>query len=163
MLSLIVAVDKNNGIGKNNDLPWRIPEDLKYFKRVTTGSTVIMGRKTYESIGRPLPNRENIVLTRDDSLEIDGVTVLSRSIKTIGTMLPHTVDECFVIGGAQIFNELIDSANKLYMTYIDEEFDCDTFFNWNEEEWKLVSEGKGLKDEKNPYDYYFRVYERTTK
>lgn len=155
MINLIVAVDKNNGIGKNNDLPWRLPEDLKYFKRTTTGKSILMGRKTFDSIGRPLPNRDNIVITRQEDLKLEGCKVINNYLQ-----LPPLKNELFVIGGAEIFNQTIGIADKLYLTYIDEEFDCDTFFNWEKEDWVLVSQEKGLKDEKNPYDYYFKVYEK---
>lgn len=156
MINYIVAIDKNNGIGKDNKLPWKLSEDLKYFKEVTMGYPIVMGRKTYDSIGRPLPGRENIVVTRQKDLQIKGCTIIN-SPKEVLKM----DKDMFVIGGAELFNQLSDVVGRLYITYIDEEFDCDTFFNWNVEEWKeLIPETKGIKNEKNPYDYYFRVYER---
>lgn len=159
MISIIVATDKNNLIGKDNDLPWRIPADLAYFKKVTLGSTIVMGRKTYESIGKPLPKRRNIILSRQE-FHADGCETL-HSIEEVERF---NVDgeELFIIGGAHIFKETLPIADFLYLTYIDEEFEGDTYFpEVNEHDWELVSSEKGIKDEKNPYDYYFKKFKRT--
>jgi len=159
MISIIVATDKNNLIGKDNDLPWRIPADLAYFKKVTLGSTIVMGRKTYESIGKPLPKRRNIILSRQE-FHADGCETL-HSIEEVERF---NVDgeELFIIGGAHIFKETLPIADFLYLTYIDEEFEGDTYFpEVNEQDWELVSSEKGIKDEKNPYDYYFKKFKRT--
>lgn len=159
MISIIVATDRNNLIGKDNDLPWRIPADLAYFKKVTLGSTIVMGRKTYESIGKPLPNRRNIILSRQD-FHADGCETL-HSIEEVKS-LNMDDEELFVIGGAHIFKETLPIADFLYLTYIDEEFEGDTYFpEVNEQDWELVSSEKGMKDEKNPYDYYFKKFKRT--
>jgi dihydrofolate reductase len=157
MISMIVAMDKNRTIGINNRLPWRLPADLAYFKRVTLGHTVIMGRKTYESIGKPLPGRTNIVLTRDKDYVAEGCTVCHSVDKVL--KIKHNGD-VFVIGGANIYNEFFNYADKLYVTLIDEEFAGDTFFNNISNEWKLISQEAGVKDEKNLYNYNFLVYER---
>jgi dihydrofolate reductase len=160
MISLLVAMDKNQLIGKDNDLPWRLPADLAYFKRVTMGHPIIMGRKTYDSIGRPLPGRENIIVTRDTSYEAEGCKVI-HSIEEIVKMNEQTDQELFVIGGAEIFKEILPHSDRLYITEINEEFDGDTYFPaFDKAEWKVISEEQGIKDEKNPYDYTFLVYEK---
>ncbi|WLR52951.1 dihydrofolate reductase [Bacillus tianshenii] len=160
MISFLVAMDKNRVIGKGNDLPWRLPEDLKYFKRVTMGRAIVMGRKTYESIGKPLPGRENIVITRNKDFQVEGVTVF-HSVEEAVKEAKSRDEEVFFIGGGNIFEQTLKGADKLYITKIEESFDGDTFFpEIDPEEWKLVSQEKGLHDEKNPYEYYFQVYER---
>ncbi|MBD8068077.1 dihydrofolate reductase [Bacillus sp. PS06] len=159
MISLLVAIDKNRLIGKDNDLPWHLPADLAYFKQVTMGHSIVMGRKTYESIGRPLPGRENIVITRDESYSIEGCKVI-HSIDEI-LQLNSADQELFVIGGSEIFKGILPFADKLYLTEIDEEFEGDTYFpEIHFEDWELDSKEKGVKDEKNPYDYYFCVYKK---
>lgn len=158
MISIIVATDKNNLIGKDNDLPWRIPADLAYFKKITSGSTVVMGRKTYESIGKPLPNRRNIILSRK-GFSAEGCDTL-HSLEEVKAHVQDN-EELFIIGGAHIFKEALRFADFLYLTYIDEEFQGDTYFpSIDEKDWELLSEVKGIKDDKNPYDYYFRKYKR---
>ncbi|WML47788.1 dihydrofolate reductase [Neobacillus sp. PS3-34] len=160
MISFIWAMDADRAIGKNNQLPWHLPEDLKFFKRVTMGHQIAMGRKTYESIGRPLPGRENIIITRNPEFEAKGCTVF-HSVSEFVEYSKQTDDEIFVIGGAEIFQETFEYAGKLYLTLIDESFGGDTFFpEFDLSEWSLVSREKGLKDEKNPYDYEFTIYER---
>jgi dihydrofolate reductase len=155
-----VAMDQNRVIGKDNQLPWHLPADLAYFKRVTMGHPIVMGRKTFASIGRVLPGRENIIVTRNKSFSHEGCTIL-HSIEEIKTFAEKHKGEVFVIGGAEIFKETLPFADRLYITKIEAKFPGDTFFpNFNEEDWKLVSTEKGPKDEKNPYDYYFLVYER---
>ncbi|MEH7109445.1 dihydrofolate reductase [Bacillus sp. JJ1764] len=160
MISYIVAMDENRVIGKENQLPWHLPEDLKFFKRVTMGHPIAMGRKTHESIGRILPGRENMVITRQAELECEGCTVF-HSIEEFLTASKGREDEIFVIGGAEIFKELFPYADRLYITKIHEKFDGDTFFpEFNWEEWKLISSEKGKTDEKNPYKYEFSIYDR---
>jgi dihydrofolate reductase len=157
MISLLWAMDKNRGIGLNNELPWRLPEDLKYFKRVTMGKPIAMGRKTYDSIGRPLPGRENIVITRRQGLTIEGCTV----IHDVKELVKREEEELFVIGGAEIFKEILPYADRLYITEIYEEFKADTFFpEIDMSEWELIESTPGIKDEKNPYNYVFFVYQR---
>ncbi|MDF2534034.1 MAG: dihydrofolate reductase [Bacillales bacterium] len=153
---MIVACDKNGVIGKNNQLPWYLPEDLKYFKKRTTGYPVIMGRKTFESIGKPLPNRENIILTRDTDYTIEGCKIIHSTNE-----LMFRSDVGFVIGGAEVFNQFMSIADKLFITRIDHEFGGDTYFQELGDEWKLVESTQGIKDEKNPYDYFFEVYHRS--
>ncbi|WP_017726371.1 dihydrofolate reductase [Halalkalibacterium ligniniphilum] len=161
MISYIVAMDKQRAIGKDNQLPWHLPNDLAYFKKITTGHTIVMGRKTFESIGRPLPNRRNIVVTRNKSFEAEGVDVLHSIAEVVE--LGREEAECFVIGGAELFTSLWDKVERIYLTYIDETFEGDTFFpEIDENEWKLVSVEKGKIDENNRYAHEFRVYERLT-
>jgi dihydrofolate reductase len=160
MISFIVAMDKNRVIGKNNQLPWRLPEDLKFFKRVTMGHPIAMGRKTHESIGRVLPGRENIVITRQKEYRSEDCTVVY-SVEDFVQYSEKQSDEIFVIGGAEIFNETFAYADRLYITLIHEEFAGDTYFpEFDVSNWELVSCEKGVKDNKNPYDYEFRIYNR---
>lgn len=161
MISLLVAMDRNRVIGYNNDLPWHLPNDLKFFKEKTIGHTIIMGRKTFESIGRILPKRKHIVLTKSDERFPSEVEVI-RDIETVYQMNKKNEDEeLFVIGGGDIFEQVLPLADRMYITKIEETFQGDTFFpKFSTEEWELVSKEKGTKDEKNPYDYYFLQYDR---
>ncbi|MFD3450075.1 dihydrofolate reductase [Microbacteriaceae bacterium 4G12] len=163
MISLMVAMDQNRVIGRNNDLPWRLPADLAYFKRVTMGHPIVMGRKTFESIGRPLPGRENIVVTRNKEYEAAGCKVI-HSLKDLLERPKQREEELFIIGGAEIFKEALPVADRLYITHIDEVFEGDTYFpEIANEQWHIVSKEKGIKDESNPYNYYFTVYEKINK
>ena len=160
MISFIVAMDKNRVIGKDNQLPWHLPEDLKFFKRVTMGHPIAMGRKTHESIGRVLPGRENIVITRQPDYRSEDCTVFY-SVEDFVKKSHEQSEEIFVIGGAEIFKETFPYADRLYITLIHDEFAGDTFFpEFNPSEWKLVTNEKGIKDVKNPYVYEFRLYEK---
>ncbi|WP_462411942.1 dihydrofolate reductase [Neobacillus sp. Marseille-QA0830] len=160
MISFIVAMDKNGVIGNENQLPWHLPEDLKFFKRMTMGHPIAMGRKTHVSIGRVLPGRENIVITRQPGFQCEGCTVFY-SVEEFVQYSRKYDGEIFVIGGAEIFKETVPYADRLYMTLINEQFEGDTFFPKLEiKDWQLVSCEKGIKDEKNPYDYEFRTYYR---
>ena len=167
MLSLIVAVAQNNAIGRNNELLWHISEDLKYFKSTTTGHPVIMGRKTYESIGRPLPGRRNIVLTRG-TLEIPPVkNPQTTSMEVVNSLdevyaIAQGEEEFFVMGGGMLYNETFGKADFLYLTriYAIAE-DADTFFpEVDEMEWDVVRESQLLHDEENDIDFKFIVYKR---
>ncbi|HHU55554.1 MAG TPA: dihydrofolate reductase [Acholeplasmataceae bacterium] len=128
MINIIVAISKNNVIGKNNDIPWHYPEDLKYFKKVTMGKKVLMGSKTFQSIinrlGKPLPGRTNIVVTRNETFSYPGVIV----INDLEKYLKDEKDEIFIIGGSSIYSQTLPFADKLYITHIDKDFDGDTFF-----------------------------------
>ncbi|SHF55325.1 dihydrofolate reductase [Ornithinibacillus halophilus] len=164
MISLLVAMDRNLVIGANNDLPWHLPNDLKFFKGKTTGNTIIMGRKTFESIGRALPNRKNVVLTSNpNSLPAD-VEVIS-DVDTILKWNQENPDtEYFVIGGGMLFKEILPYADRMYITRIEEAFEGDTYFPvFSEDEWKITSNEQGVKDEKNPYSYHFIQYDRIKK
>jgi dihydrofolate reductase len=159
MLSIVVAYDRNRVIGRNNRLPWHLPNDLAYFKRVTTGKTIVLGRKTFDSIGRPLPNRTNVVLTRSEQFAAAGVTVV-HSVDEVLALDSPGVEVC-IIGGETLFRAVLPYVRKLYVTFIDEQFEGDTYFpEVNMDEWQLMSEVKGERDEKNPYDYYFMTYVR---
>jgi len=160
MISLIWAMDDNRVIGHNNALPWHIPEDLKFFKKVTMGKPIAMGRKTWDSIGRPLPGRENIVITRNQSFTCDSCTVLN-SVDALVENSKVKMDEIFVIGGEEIFKLVLPFANRLYITRIHAEFEGDTYFPpLNMDEWKLLSKEKGINEEKHPFDYDFEIYDR---
>ncbi len=161
MISLLVAMDKNRLIGKDNDLPWRLPNDLKFFKSVSTGHTIIMGRKTYESMNAPLPNRHNVVVTRNPDFEAEGCEVLHSLDPVIEWDQKNPDTEYIVIGGSYIFESILDKADRMYITWIDEAFEGDTHFpDFDEDNWTLTKKEKGTKDEKNPYDYYFCQYDR---
>lgn len=161
MLSIVVAKAKNNIIGKDNKLIWNLPEDLKRFKKLTTDHTMIMGRKTYESLGEILQNRNYIVFSRnpDFKAKYDNVQVV-RSMLEIQDYIENS-EETFVIGGAMIYNIMMPYVKKMYVTEIDKEFEGDAFFpRIDENTWKEVSREKGLKDDQNNLDYDFIVYER---
>ncbi|MCH8004017.1 MAG: type 3 dihydrofolate reductase [Nanoarchaeota archaeon] len=159
IISLIAAMGKNRVIGKDNSLPWNLPADMKYFRDNTKGKPVIMGRKTYESIGKPLPNRTNIIITRDQNYKAEGCIIVhsaDEALKAVGN-----VEEIMVIGGSQIYKEFLPKANKMYLTFIDAEFDGDTYFpEYKIEEWKEISYEEHERDAENPYDYRFVVLER---
>lgn len=160
MIDFLLAMDKNRLIGKDNDLPWHLPADLKYFKKTTMGHPVVMGRKTFESIGKPLPGRKNIVLTRDRAYHPEHVDVF-HSVEALLTGGAARNEECFVIGGAQVFKALFPYADRLYITRIDAEFEGNVYFEgFDEKKWRLVSEKKGTVDEKNRFPHAFLIYEK---
>lgn len=161
MLSIIVAKAKNNTIGKNNQLLWQIPDDLKRFKELTTGHTIIMGRKTFESLGRVLPNRKHIIFSQNPDFKVN-----DENVEIVHSMLQiqqyiEDEEENFVIGGAMIYNLLMPYVSKMYVTEIDKEFDGDTFFpRIDSEKWKEVSRVTGTEDSKNNFKYEYVIYER---
>ena len=158
MISVIVAYGKDRVIGKDNKMPWHLPADLRYFKETTLNKTVVMGRKTFESIGKALPGRKNVVITSQEDFKASGCEVISSFEEALKL---DKQEDIFIIGGATIYEQAIDHADLLYITYIDEEFEGDAFFpEWNEEDWVLQSSNKGMKDEKNNYNYYFNVYRK---
>lgn len=152
---------KNRVIGKDNDIPWYLPADLQYFKKTTIGRTVIMGRNCYISIGRPLPKRTNIIVTRDPFF-ISSVCPVAHSIpEALHLAYEAGEEEVFIIGGGQIYDQTMDLWDKLYITEVDTEVEGDVYFpEINQNEWKLISVSVHQKDEKNPFDYTFKVYER---
>ncbi|MDA8621604.1 type 3 dihydrofolate reductase [Psychrosphaera sp.] len=154
-ISLIAAMAKNRIIGKDNDMPWHMPADLKHFKKVTLGKPVIMGRKTFESIGRPLPGRQNIVVTRNTSWGHEGVIVASNTDEAL--KLVSDVEEVMIIGGGNIYNQFLPQADYLYLTFIDLEVDGDTQFpDWsNAGNWTETSRETHLADENNAFNYEF--------
>ena len=161
MLSIIVAKAKNNIIGKENKLIWHLPEDLKHFKELTTGHTIIMGRKTFESLGRVLPNRKHVVFSQNPDFKVDDENVeIVHSMLQIQEYIENE-EENFVIGGAMIYNLLMPYVTKMYVTQINKDFEGDTFFpRIDENIWKEISREKGLKNEENNLDYEFITYER---
>lgn len=159
MISMIAALAEGRVIGEDGDMPWYLPADLQHFKKVTSGHPILMGRKTFESIGRPLPKRRNIVLTRDMSFSAEGVEVI-HDFSAV-TPLMNEEEEFFVIGGATVYEQLLAKAQRLYLTEIHHSFKGDTFFPFiDKKEWTLVSQEKGIIDEKNQYPHTFLVYER---
>ncbi|MBP3464130.1 MAG: dihydrofolate reductase [Clostridia bacterium] len=161
MLSIIVAKGKNNIIGNENKLVWSLPADLERFKKLTTGHVIIMGRKTFESLGRVLPNRKHIVFTQNPDFTVD-----NENVKIVHSMLEikEYIDdnnENFVIGGAMIYSLLMPYVTKMYVTEINKDFEGDTFFpKINLDIWQETKREKGIQDEKNKYDYDFVTYER---
>ena len=161
MLSIIVAKAKNNIIGKDNKLLWHIPDDLKRFKELTINHNIIMGRKTFESIGRILPNRKHIIFSQNPDFKID-----NENIEIVHSMLQiqqyiEDENENFVIGGAMIYNLLMPYVTKMYVTEIDKDFEGDTVFpRINTEVWQEVSREDGPKDEENDFNYQYVVYKR---
>lgn len=161
MLSIIVAIANENVIGKDNKLIWHLPEDLKRFKEITTGHKIIMGRKTFESLGRVLPNRKHIILCNDMKMNIENENVeILDDVSKLDKYI-NSDEECFVIGGATIYKLLMPYANKMYITKINQSFEGDVYFpEIKETEWKEVSREKGLKNQENPFDYEYINYVR---
>lgn len=152
-------MDKNRVIGKGDALPWHISEDLKHFKKITMGKPIIMGRKTHESIGRPLPGRENIILTRDNSYQAEGCTVL-HSLEYIFEYCKD-VDEVMITGGAEIYKLALDKISSLYLTEVHTEVEGDTYFpEFDRSQWKEVSREDHKADGKNEFDFSFVLLER---
>jgi dihydrofolate reductase len=158
-ISIIVAADEQNGIGKNNELLCHLPADLKYFKNLTTGHSILMGRKTYESIGKPLPNRTNIVISRNTNF-IEGCFVFNTIEAGIAYAKTLNETELFIIGGDSIYAQVLNESDTIYLTRTHHVFEADAFFPSLESNWKLISEIKNLADEKNKFDYSFQVFER---
>lgn len=156
MISLIVAHDENRVIGYQNDLPWYLPGDLKYFKEMTMGKPMIMGRKTYDSIGRPLPGRRNIVITRNEDFTAEGIEVVGSLEEALA--LVEGEEEVMIIGGAQIFEQSMAIADRLYITFIDHSFKGDTYFP-SYEDWKQISCLEPIKSE-DGYRFQYCIYEK---
>jgi dihydrofolate reductase len=156
MINIIAAMAKNGVIGNKGQLPWKLGEDMRHFVKVTSGFPVVMGRKTFESIGRPLKDRINIILTRDESYKKDGCLTLNSIEEVVKEFKDKNL---MVIGGEEIYRQFLPYADRIYLTYIDQDFEGDTFFpKFIDQGWTKESEEKGIKDEKNPYDYYFQIY-----
>ncbi|NPD43948.1 MULTISPECIES: dihydrofolate reductase [unclassified Lentimicrobium] len=156
MLSIIVAVAENNAIGKDNDLIWYISDDLKRFKRLTTGHTILMGRKTYESLPNgALPKRENVVITRDKDLKLDKCTML-HSVDEAIEKYAKSEEEVFVIGGGSIYEKLLPYAHKIFLTKVHSSFEADVFFpEIDIQNWKVIAEEHHEKGEKNEFNFSF--------
>ena len=150
-LSILLAHDQQRVIGYNNDLPWHLPNDLKHVKKLSTGNTLVMGRGTFESIGKPLPNRRNVVLTHNQNFQHDGVDVI-HSIDEIYNLPGHV----FIFGGQSLFDKMIDKVDDMYITVLEGKFKGDTFFPpYTFEEWEVASSEEGVLDEKNTIPHTF--------
>ena len=159
-ISIIVAISNNNVIGNENKLIWHLPTDLINFKKLTMGHHIIMGRKTFESIGKPLPGRTSIVISKNTNLKIDGCIVVN-SIKD-AINISKADDEVFIIGGAEIYKQTLEIADKLYITRIYNDFNGDTYFpDLNIENWNQIKKDDFLPDEKNKFNYSFFIYKKS--
>ena len=159
MISIIVAASANNVIGAQGDLPWRLSDDLKRFKTVTMGKPIVMGRKTWESIGRALPGRRNIVITRQQDFAAEGCDVVQSTDEAI--VAAGDVDEVMVIGGSEVYALFLPAAQRLYLTRVHADVNGDAFFPVvDEDEWQLVSDEAHAADSRNEFDFSFRIYER---
>lgn len=154
IISLIAAMDKNRVVGKDNQLPWHLSQDLKHFKAVTMGKPVIMGRKTFESIGRPLPGRRNVIVTRNGDFKVQEATVVHTLQQALAAVKGEI--EVMIIGGGEIFRQAMPFAQKMYLTLIDHVFEGDAFFpEWSAEEWEIVKQEKYRAEGSEPYSYQF--------
>ena len=162
-LSIIVAMSENYGIGKNNDLLWHIPDDLKRFKRLTTGHTIIMGKKTYESLPvKPLPNRVNIVISDVPGETFEGCE-MAYSIEEAIAKCPED-DECFVIGGGMIYKQFLEHVDRLYITLVHKNFTADTYFpEFNRDDWKLIEEESHKPEGNLDFSYTYTTFERKSR
>ena len=158
-ISLVVAAAANDVIGVDGSLPWHLPNDFRYFKRVTMGRPIVMGRRTWESIGRALPGRQNIVLTRRKNFEAPGATVVSSPAAAVAAS--GDADELMIIGGGQVYDLFIDKADRIYLTRVDCEVEGDTRFpKLDPATWSLTSSEAHAADATHAFDYEFRVYDR---
>jgi len=162
IISMIAALDHHRLIGCNNRLPWRLPADMQYFRRTTMGKPILMGRKTFESFGaKPLPGRNNIVLTQNPDYRSVDVTIVGDIQQAL--MIAQGADEMMVIGGAAIYQQMLPLAQRLYLTYVDGEFVGDTWFpEFDRDQWREVSREDHWPDEKNPYPYRFMMFEKSS-
>ena len=158
-ISIIVAISANNAIGKNNQLLWHLPADLKHFKEITTGHPILMGRKTYDSIGRPLPKRRNIVITRQQGLAIEGAEVVHSVADAIS--LCKEEEEIFIIGGAEVYKGALALAQKIYLTTVHQNYQADAFFpTISADDWVETHREYHAVDEKNNVAYTFSTLQR---
>ncbi len=162
MINIVVAKASNNVIGAKNDLIWHLPNDLKHFKSITSGHPIKKKKKTYESLGRPLPNRTNIVVTRDQNWNAEGIEIVSSLSKAI-EVAKTIADDIYVIGGGNIYKQAMEFTDILYITEVHHEFDGDTYFpEIDNDEWEEVEREDFKKDEKHPYAYSFVTYKKIT-
>lgn len=153
-VSIVVAIAENNAIGKNNELLWHLPTDLKHFKQLTSGHTIVMGRKTFDSIGKPLPNRRNIVITRSNTLEIPGAEVVHTIEQALE--LCTAEKEVFIVGGAEIYKQAMDKTDKIYLTTVHARYEGDAYFpEIDQKKWEEVDNEPHQPDEKNKLAYTF--------
>jgi dihydrofolate reductase len=162
LISHIVAVEKNHGMGFQNQLPWHLPVDLKFFKTTTLNRHILMGRKTFVALGKPLPNRTSLVISRNPSLHQDGVTLFDDIAKGVEFAKNQNETELFIIGGAEIFNQTLDVVDVIYLTRLEGEFECDCFYPYSEmlKNFNLDSSTTHSADEKNKYTCHFERYVR---
>lgn len=161
IVSMIVAVAKNNVIGKDNKLLWKLSDDLRRFKRITSGHAVLMGRKTFESLGKPLPNRTNLVVTRDENFAAEGAHVFNQINEALEYARSEGEEELFIIGGGEIYQMMLPAANKLYLTKVHAQPEGDTFFpEIQDEEWDVINEEAHKADDRNEFDFVFLDLER---
>jgi dihydrofolate reductase len=159
MISIIAAMSENHVIGRDGDLPWHLPADLAHFKRLTSGHHVIMGRRTFDSVGKPLPNRTCIIVTRKTDLKIDGAIVTN----SLNNALAHTPndEDVFILGGGEIYRLALSLADRMYLTIVHATLDGDTFFpEFDESNWSLVEDERHDADERHAYAFSFRRYDR---
>ena len=162
MISMVVAMAENRAIGKGNKLLWHLPDDFKHFKTLTMGKPVLMGRKTYESIGNPLPGRKNIVVTRDNGFSVGGVTVVNSIDAALAAV--EEDDEVMVIGGASFYQQMLPLTKNIYLTFVHQAFEADVFFpELNLDEWQAVEKREHAADENHQYSFSFINYERTSR
>lgn len=158
-ISLIAAVDERGGIGKNGKIPWRLPADMKHFKKLTLGKPVIMGWKTFESIGKALPERKNIVLTEDASFHAEGIAAVHSTEEALAAAEP--AEEIMIIGGGTTYRQFLPLAKRIYLTRVQSVFDADTFFpEFNADEWRETERADHPADEKNPNAFTFLTLEK---
>lgn len=161
IISLIVAASNNNSIGKNNQLLWHLPNDMRFFKNTTWAMPVIMGRKTFDSMGKPLTGRLNLVITRNDNWHQEGVTVARSLEEAINKAATADYKEVFIIGGGEIYRESLPMADRIFMTRVDAAIEGDAFFpEIDESVWKMTSEQIFVPDEKHAYGHRFQLWER---
>ena len=161
VVSLIVAASTNNVIGVNNQLPWHLPNDLKYFKNLTWAMPVIMGRRTFESMGKALNGRVNIVITSQEDAKFENAIAVNSVKDALFVASNGDYKEVFIIGGGQLFNETLPKADKVYLTRVHSVIDGDVFFPALDKNWKLAWNEDRFKDEKHPFDYSFQRWEKS--
>ncbi|MFQ1802804.1 type 3 dihydrofolate reductase [Aeromonas veronii] len=160
-ISMIAAMAHDRVIGKDNQMPWHLPADLAHFKRVTLGKPVLMGRKTFESIGRPLPGRRNLVISRNPDYQVEGIEVVGSVEAALALLAGSSVEELMVIGGGHLYAEMLPSADCLYLTQIDLAVEGDTRFPaFDDGQWQRVDCESHPADEKNPHPYSFETWQR---
>lgn len=160
-ISLIVAAASNNAIGKDGKMPWHLPNDMKHFKNITWGMPVVMGRKTFESLGKPLPGRKNIVISRQPAWKAEGVVVVKNMEDALFVAKQSDANEVMVIGGGEIYRAMMDKARRIYLTRVEAEPEADTFFpSIDPAQWYLVNQKNHEADEKNAFNHSFQVWER---
>lgn len=156
MLAIIVAHDEHHVIGQGNKIPWHLPNDFKFVKEKTTGHTIVMGKKTYESIGKPLPNRRNVVLTSDIAFQVEGIDVIHQ-IEEIEKLS----GEVYIFGGAQLYTAMMEKVSDMFITVVHHQFEGDVYFpQYNEKTWQLISTREGVVDDKNKWPHTFYHYKR---